>query len=123
MERKWVHFLFASLGIGLFYLLLKVEGFLWETLKLAGPKTFILYPVAFVLALLITFVLWKSKKVFSFVSECVDELQKVSWPTWKETMSATLVVICAVIVVSIVLGVFDTLWAYLTRLLYHKPVS
>ena len=123
MERKWIHFLFALMGIGLFYLFLRVGHFAWESFRISGSQGLILYPIAFLLALVLTVLAWRYEKLFSFISECVDELHKVAWPTWKETMSATLVVICTVIVVSILLGVFDGVWSYLTHLLYNDPVS
>jgi preprotein translocase subunit SecE len=50
--------------------------------------------------------------------EIVSELGKVTWPTRKETYYATLVVIITSIVCSIILGIFDTTWSYLTDLIY-----
>lgn len=50
--------------------------------------------------------------------EIVTELGKVTWPTRKETYYATLVVIVTSIVCAIILGLFDTMWSYLTDLIY-----
>jgi preprotein translocase subunit SecE len=50
--------------------------------------------------------------------EIVSELGKVTWPTRKETYYATLVVIVTSIVCSIILGIFDATWSYLTDLIY-----
>ena len=36
-----------------------------------------------------------------------SELKKVQWPTWKQTINNTLIVIACVIVVGIFIGLFD----------------
>lgn len=46
-------------------------------------------------------------RFFNYVEDAKAELRKVSWPTLKETRSATLVVLGFVAVMSIVLGLVD----------------
>ncbi len=62
----------------------------------------------------ITFlVLLKNQKVNEFMNEVAIELMtKVSWPTSKETWSATVIVIVTVVVAGIFLWLFDMLWVY-----------
>ncbi len=47
-----------------------------------------------------------------FVKEAWSELKKVHWPTRKETYSATVVVLIAVIVVAAFLGLVDFALSY-----------
>jgi preprotein translocase subunit SecE len=52
-----------------------------------------------------------------FVKEAWQELKKVHWPTRKETYSATVVVIIAVIVVATFLGLVDFALSYAMQFL------
>jgi preprotein translocase subunit SecE len=60
----------------------------------------------------------RNAKVYDFAMEVGSELSKVTWPTWKETKLATLVVIVTTVVISLILWVMDLIWGALTRLLY-----
>ena len=53
-------------------------------------------------------------KIRQFLKETMSELKKVTWPTSKQTLASTSVVIIVVIIVSLVLGMVDF---GLTRLL------
>ena len=52
-----------------------------------------------------------------FLKEARSELKKVTWPTTKQTVASTSVVIVVVIVVSLVLGLFDFGLAKMIRLI------
>ena len=54
----------------------------------------------------------KSKE---FVTEVKAELGKVTWPTRKETLSTTWVVVAIVVVISVYLGACDVVLAKLMR--------
>jgi preprotein translocase subunit SecE len=47
------------------------------------------------------------QKVMKFLSEAKAELKKVTWPSPKQTMASTLVVIIIVFIVSIYLGIIE----------------
>jgi preprotein translocase subunit SecE len=47
------------------------------------------------------------QKVMTFLGEAKAELKKVTWPSPKQTMASTLVVIIIVFIVSIYLGIID----------------
>ena len=47
------------------------------------------------------------------------ELEKVSWPTRKETSAATVVVIVTVTISALVLTAFDWIWAFLANWILH----
>lgn len=47
-------------------------------------------------------------KIIQFLREAYSELKKVSWPTRKQTIHYTILVIFITIVVAIILGVLDT---------------
>ncbi len=43
----------------------------------------------------------------TYVEDSKAELRKVTWPTWKETRGATLVVLGFVVVMAVILGLVD----------------
>lgn len=55
------------------------------------------------------------QKVTQFLKEAKVELKKVVWPTPKQTMASTAVVIIIVFIVSIYLGIIDFALAKLVK--------
>ena len=55
------------------------------------------------------------EKVTQFLKEAKVELKKVTWPTPKQTMASTAVVIIIVFIVSIYLGIIDFVLAKLVK--------
>ena len=51
------------------------------------------------------------KKFIQFVKECAGELRKVTWPTRTDVLSSTKVVFISTIVVAVILGLLDWLFA------------
>lgn len=47
------------------------------------------------------------QKIVQFVKEAKAELKKVTWPTPKQAMASTAVVIILVLIVAVVLGIID----------------
>ncbi|NQU03680.1 MAG: preprotein translocase subunit SecE [Syntrophaceae bacterium] len=47
------------------------------------------------------------KKIRQFLIECKVELKKVTWPTPKQALASTSVVIVVVVIVSVFLGLVD----------------
>ncbi len=60
-----------------------------------------------VIAVLFYFIFWRMHTFTNYMNGVVVETKKVIWSTMKETSSATIVVVIAVIIVGILLGIFD----------------
>ena len=58
-----------------------------------------------------------TQKAVKFLSEAKAELKKVTWPSSKQTMASTLVVLIIVFIVSIYLGIIDFGLAKLVKLI------
>ena len=52
-----------------------------------------------------------------YIRETIGELRKVSWPTWQEAKNLTIIVLIVIGSMSLLLGMFDILFAYLFSLL------
>jgi preprotein translocase subunit SecE len=55
------------------------------------------------------------QKAINFLKESKTELKKVKWPTLKETLQYTLVVIIISLVVAIYLGGLDYIFSFILR--------
>lgn len=61
-----------------------------------------------------------SQKAANFFQETVQELKKVTWPTWNEVWQATMVVIVATFIMAIFIGAVDFLISNAMRLLISQ---
>ena len=59
------------------------------------------------------------KRICKFFRELKSELKKVQWPSFKQTMNNTGIVILCVIVVGIFIWLFDAVAGALIRALFH----
>jgi preprotein translocase subunit SecE len=59
----------------------------------------------------------KGRVTWDFMRESRTELRKVVWPTRKETLQTTLIVIAVVAMTAIILWILDGLLAWIVRLL------
>jgi preprotein translocase subunit SecE len=116
MERKWTHVGFAVAGVIAAWFLAKCGDWGWS--YFGKPNSFIIGAGAFLVAGVATIVAWRNEQVFGLASEVAGELRKVSWPSRKETMQSTIVVIITTIISAAFLGVFDAVWSWVTRMIY-----
>jgi preprotein translocase subunit SecE len=64
------------------------------------------------------FVVWRIPRTQTVSLEVALELQRVTWPSIRETRAATIAVIVASGVASLILGVFDMVWSWLSAKIY-----
>ena len=65
----------------------------------------------------------KFEAAIQFLREVRTELKKVTWPSRKDTLSATLVVLVAVFIIAIFLGIVDSGLSNLIKQLLKRAVS
>ncbi|MBQ8588383.1 MAG: preprotein translocase subunit SecE [Clostridia bacterium] len=54
----------------------------------------------------------KQNKIVKFFKEVKSEMKKVVWPSKKQVVNNTLIVIAAVVIIGIIIAVFDTIFQY-----------
>lgn len=59
---------------------------------------------------------WRHENLNRSAHEVVEELRKVTWPTNQETQTATIVVIVATFVMTMILWMYDIFWRWATGL-------
>jgi len=82
----------------------------YESLPVGIPDV-----LAFLIAIAVFVVLKRNAKVSEFGLEVISELSKVTWPTRKETVVSTGVIIVMVGIAAVLMFMIDTLWGTLTR--------
>jgi len=74
--------------------------------------------LGFGLAAAVAFVVWRIPRTQTVSLEVALELQRVTWPSLRETRAATVAVIVASAVAALILGVFDMVWSWLSAKIY-----
>jgi preprotein translocase subunit SecE len=115
--NKAVHIMFLSGGVLLFIVANLASDWALGYFT-RSPSQFAVNGIAAAVALFAGFVLYRNDRVYGLASDVASELEKVTWPTKKETQAATMVVIVTVIIAAIILGVFDFAWSKITDLIY-----
>ena len=110
--NKFVHLTFAIGGLLVAFVLSHALDWGWS--YFAKPNDLIINAIALLSAGTAAVVAYRNEQVFASVVEVTRELEKVTWPTRKETSAATVVVIVTVVIAAIILSSFDVLWSKLT---------
>ena len=74
--------------------------------------------LGFGLAAAAAVVVWRIPRTQTVSLEVALELQRVTWPSLRETRAATVAVIVASAVAAAILGVFDMVWSWLSAKIY-----
>src|SRR5262249_33455003 len=104
-------------GVILYFLLTWTGEWIWGYFA-RHPNEFVIEAASAVLAFTVGLVLYRNERVFTLAGEVTTELRKVTWPTWKETQAATLVVVVTVAISVVLLFMFDAVWSWLTDRIY-----
>lgn len=115
--NKPVHLMFFCGGLLLFYLLQWTIDWIWGYFT-RTPSEFYITMVAAVSALTTGIYLYRHERVYTLANEVASELKKVAWPGAKEVRQATIVVIIMAFISASILGIFDLVWANITKYIY-----
>jgi preprotein translocase subunit SecE len=74
--------------------------------------------LGFGLAVVAAIVVWRIPRTQTVSLEVALELQRVTWPSLRETRAATVAVIAASFVAAVILGLFDMAWSWLSAKIY-----
>lgn len=117
-HQKWVNLSYLALAILFGYLIFSFAG------KIVGAYDLevrirnidlVLRGLAVLAGGLLFVGLYRSEQANQFMNEVVVELSRVTWPTTKDTSSATMIVIVMVLISGIVLGLLDYCWIQLLK--------
>src|SRR3954452_21116801 len=110
--NKFVHLTFALAGLLVAFVLSRTTDWAWS--YFAKPNDLAINGLALLVAGTAAVAAYRNERVYTSVVDVTRELEKVTWPTRKETSAATIVVIVMVLISAIILSSFDVLWSKLT---------
>ena len=113
------------LSIFVFWFLVKFISAIWDfaglgayDIQIIGEHVTVTTLIAFVLVGGAIIYILKRNDLKTLIGEVILELKNVKWPAKSELILSTIVVIVMVVIVSIILGVFDYVWALTTDFLW-----
>lgn len=121
---RYVNLSFVAIGLILYVVLGALFSGLIEVFgssanfAILGSKFRFAQLLAMGASVAIALLLRKNEKVHEYAMEVGQELSKVTWPTWKDTKRATLVVIVTTLIIACILGLLDLVWGAVSRLFY-----
>jgi preprotein translocase subunit SecE len=116
-SNKIVHLMFAIAGLLAAFLLSKAGDWVWS--YFSKPNELVVNGAALLIAASAALIAYRNERVFAAATEVTRELEKVTWPSRKETSAATVVVIVTVAIAAIVLSTFDLVWMKLSGWILH----
>ena len=111
--NKFIHLTFAVGGLLAAFILSRATDWVWS--YFSKPNDMIINAFAVTGAAVAAYVAYRNERVFATVHDITRELEKVSWPTRKETSAATVVVLVTVAIAAIILSTFDAIWSFFTN--------
>ncbi len=87
----------------------------WAWSYFAKPNDLAINGLALLVAGTAAVAAYRNERVYTSVVDVTRELEKVTWPTRKETTAATIVVIVMVLISAAILSSFDALWSFFTN--------
>jgi preprotein translocase subunit SecE len=111
--NKFVHLTFALAGLLAAFILSRVSDWVWS--YFAKPNDLLVNVFAIAVAGGAALMAYRNERVYASVVDVTRELEKVTWPTRKETTAATIVVIVTVLISALILSGFDAIWSFFTN--------
>jgi preprotein translocase subunit SecE len=111
--NKFVHLTFALAALLAAFVLSRATDWVWS--YFSKPNDLVVNGFAILLAGTAAVLMYRDEKVYTSVVDITRELEKVTWPSRKETMAATIVVIVTVLIAAAILSSFDALWSFFTN--------
>ena len=109
--NKFIHLTFAVGILAATFLLFKAGDWVWR--YFGKPNELLLQGVGLGIAVVAGVVAYRNERIYAVVVDVTRELEKVAWPTRKETYYATIVVIVTVFISTVILSTFDAIWAFM----------
>ncbi len=118
-HQKWVNFSYLFLAVLVGYISFASSSKIASVYDLEASFRnidLVIRVGSLVVSGLVFLILSRNERANQFMSEVVVELSRVTWPTQKETTSATFVVIVMVLISGMVLGFLDYFWTKVMQL-------
>jgi preprotein translocase subunit SecE len=116
-----IFFFFAAIVVGIFLervLAIAFSYARWSDVAVFGDDWTLTTVLGYAVAAIGAVVAWRTPRIHAVSIQVAQELERVTWPSWRETRASTVAVIVFSFVAAALLGVFDLVWARLSSLVY-----
>jgi preprotein translocase subunit SecE len=116
-----IFFFFAAIVVGIFLERILAIAFSYARVSdvaVFGDDWTLTTVIGYAVAAIAAVVAWRTPRVHAVSLQVAQELERVTWPSWRETRASTVAVIVFTFVAAAILGVFDLVWARLSSLVY-----
>jgi preprotein translocase subunit SecE len=111
--NKFVHLTFALAALLAAFVVVRASEWVWS--YFAKPNDLAVNAFAILVTGTAALLTYRNERIYASVVDVTRELEKVTWPTRKETSAATIVVIVTVLIAAAILSSFDALWSFFTN--------
>jgi preprotein translocase subunit SecE len=116
-----IFYVFAAVVLGVFLekiLAIVFSYARWNDVAVLGDEWTLSTVLGYAIAAVVAYLAWRSQAARGYSLQVAQELERVTWPSWRETRASTVAVVAFTFVASALLGVFDLIWSRLTSLVY-----
>ncbi len=113
---RWVQFAYVAFALVLFWLLGHLIRSVWSFFR--EPRDIVVSATAALVAVLVSFALYKKASVNTWSHDVSAEVAQVTWPSRPEAWNSTLVVIVTSVIAAVILFGLDSLWFSASNLIY-----
>lgn len=123
---RYVYAAYMAGALGIAFLVAKIGHATWQLIgkwkpdlgAWGEPKDEYVYPVAAAVGIGVAIYYWRKATARQYANEVAEELSKVTWPTRKEVMNSTTVVILTTVFATVFFALMDQFWKYVTDKIY-----
>jgi len=116
-----IFFFLAAVVVGIFLervLTIVFSYARWNDFAIFGEDWTLSTVLGYAIAAAAAAVAWRTPRVNAVSLQVAQELEKVTWPTLRDTRASTVAVIVFSFVAAFLLGVFDAVWSRVSALVY-----
>jgi preprotein translocase subunit SecE len=116
-----IFYILAAVVVGIFLEKVLALGFSYARLNdvgVLGDEWTVSTVLGYAIAAAIALLAWRSPRINAVSMQVAQELEKVSWPSLRETRASTVAVVVFTFVAAFLLGIFDMIWSRLSSLVY-----
>ena len=121
--QRYVYAAYMALALLSAFLVAKMGHAAWYRLgqwkpELGEPQDELLFPAAGLIGVIIAVYYWRKAEARQYVEEVAEELSKVTWPSRKEVMNSTTVVVLTTLFATVFFALMDRFWGFITDKIY-----
>ena len=116
-----IFYVLAAVVVGIFLEKILALGFSYARISdvaVLGDEWTLSTVLGYAIAAVAAILAWRSPRLNAVSMQVAQELERVSWPSMRETRASTVAVVVFTVIAAFLLGIFDLVWSRLSSLVY-----